>query len=759
MSNSAEQEHSNNVASLNKPAELGTWGYFLNYLVATNKTINIALRVYRFASLFLTSLIFFMIYSPFTLYGKLSLFAVLLFSALLLVYLYERFQENLKIVFPLTLLELIGVSFLLAYTGGMESPFMWYALNPLILAAVCLPAFLVWVFLGGFLLFALREAIFYAPDGISFTSIIDSGSSPVLTLIIILIVMQIFARAYSTFSEHSYRAELQQKELFTAYQDLSDNYQVIQGLSTFQKEAMSYNDAKDILINLTKVVLELFPFQQTAVILPQEKVAKKTGNPLPFQVITPENKPLDSAYDYTLKKVQQRWSEFGRIKSNNLVVSEKREWVAVPLRDHNQHINAVFLAWLKPKANPFSFADNLYLFVNFAEQAMQRLHIFQQNEQTLNHLSSLYSAVETISSRNTPQEVIDLFAAYGRAMTGCDKIILWIEKMEIDGIEQPPVYSVKGKRKTFPEDEWQETLLEVWSKIRTSPQPIIKQLTTRGDKNSYLIGVPVKSEARCFGVLCGIHSKEAQANEYITHTLSILGDLTAIAVERNLSELFDSKLLLLDEQNRIAGEIHDTISQNIFSIVYGIDALSKEAEEFLNQEHQQRLFSIRNLASETARELRLLIYRLSPRKRGDDTFLKEITGYLEEVARLNQITIKFNYTGKDEYLNQAIRKAVYRIVKEATGNAMRHGQSKEIEVKLEMNPFRCLLVISDNGKGFKASKPFDLYGSRDQLGLVNMRELAISLQGNLTINSEPGKGTRVTCSFPTSPLSQGKASS
>jgi len=62
------------------------------------------------------------------------------------------------------------------------------------------------------------------------------------------------------------------------------------------------------------------------------------------------------------------------------------------------------------------------------------------------------------------------------------------------------------------------------------------------------------------------------------------------------------------------------------------------------------------------------------------------------------------------------------------------------------------LKVSDNGKGFVVLNSLDLYTSGNRLGIVNMRELALSLQGTLTIDSKPGMGTEVTCSVPTSPV-------
>ena len=217
--------------------------------------------------------------------------------------------------------------------------------------------------------------------------------------------------------------------------------------------------------------------------------------------------------------------------------------------------------------------------------------------------------------------------------------------------------------------------------------------------------------------------------------------------------MFAEKLLIVDEQKRIANEIHDSISQNLFSIVYSIDTLARQVGGSLRQDYRDMLQDIKSLSAETARELRSLIYRLNPRENVNDSFVEEAGTYLEKMGRMNNIEINYTVDGSTEYLNPAICKVLYRILKESTGNAVRHGRCSEIIVHMEITPFSSILSVSDNGKGFDVQSSLDLYSSGNRLGLVNMRELAIALQGTLKINSKPGRGTEVVCHIPTSPVS------
>lgn len=712
-----------------------------------------AFILYRFLVLGLSSL-FFLVSAGESVYVRGGTVLLLAAAAFGVVYLYKRYRESTSITACIIMGEIAGLSLIAAITGGFDSPFVLYAITPLLYATLYLAVPVTWIFLGFFLGLNVSLEMLLSGGSETAVAVIRNAATPILTTVVLVLVMQVLVRLNIYFLDHSKRIELQQQELFSAYQDLYQSYHVFQNLSNFQREVASYKSQKDIFMNLNLIATDVFPFQKTAVLLPREPLpAESLVITHEFEIITARDMSVDSR---VLEEVKLRWQELsGSNSSKDAITGEGREWLALPFLSSNKKITAVFVGWLKPGSSLNAILEKLKFFTGFTEQAVQRLNILKQQEQTLKQLSSLYQAVETISSRSNPKELCDLFAAYGRALTGCEKVIFWMDEQEDSNIG--PIYSVKGKRKTFPENTWQDLLLQCSSEIRTKLRPVVRLLEDSPEQpGGKLICVPIRSGSRYLGLMAGIREGTSQNHDEIIQTFSVLAELSAIAIERNITDLFSDKLLLIEEQNRIANEIHDSISQNIFSIVYGIDALYKESQGLLKPGQQERLSTIRDLASETAKELRMLIYRLSPRKRGDETFVKEIKSYLDGLASINQIDLALEITGKEEFLNPPMRKAFYRIVKEATGNAVRHGKCSGLTVELQMTPFSCVLKISDNGNGFDM-EGIDLYKPGHKLGLVNMRELALSLQGSFTIESAPGNGTTVLCSVPTSPISSGKA--
>lgn len=558
--------------------------YFRKYPVFDAR-MSTAFRMYRYISLFLTSVLF--LIGPFQAAPLFKVGVIGMLSALTILVLhgYKHYHKNVTFVSMLILLETLCIVMLLAITGGFESAFIWYALNPLIAAFAYLPVFFTWLFLGLFFLWSIAGEILLHESVTTVSQVIRGRSDIMLIMILLTLVIQTFSRLYFILKEQSQKLQLQQR----------------------------------------------------------------------------------------------------------------------------------------------------------------------QAEKTLEHISSLYEVVETITSRDDPREIIDLFAAYAKALTGCEKVIFWMENLRCKktGEEHNFIYTVRGDRSFFPDDLWQANLLQAWSEIKEYRRVVIGDIKdySRG-VNGQLICVPVKSRSCCFGMLAALQSQKLPNLDEIMPTLSFLADLCAISIERNMSEQFTDKLIVIEEQNRIANEIHDSISQNLFSMVYGLDVIVRKVD-YLAVEHREILTTIRDAASQTAKELRLLVHGLSPRHRGDDTFVQEVRTYLDGLASLNNVSIDFQITGKEEFLNPAMRRAFYRIIKEATGNAVRHGKCSEIKLDLEMSPFGSNLKIADNGKGFDVSL-FKEIDENSKLGLVNMRELTFSLQGVFTIDSKIGEGTVITCSVPVS---------
>lgn len=203
------------------------------------------------------------------------------------------------------------------------------------------------------------------------------------------------------------------------------------------------------------------------------------------------------------------------------------------------------------------------------------------------------------------------------------------------------------------------------------------------------------------------------------------------------------RFITMEEQNRIASEIHDTVIQKLFGVVCNLKVLENKVDSIEQAEILENINTLKRSVELTMAELRESIYGRSFTN-AVNTFLGTIQLYMDEVEILSGSKINLNIHEDCNYLTPAQKIAIYRISCEAVNNAIRHGMAKNIDVNVELDADRVTLSIQDDGQGFVESES-DFYEGN---GLKNMRNIALLLKGNLLMNSNTGKGMSIRFSFP-----------
>ncbi|WP_158630184.1 sensor histidine kinase [Cohnella sp. AR92] len=205
--------------------------------------------------------------------------------------------------------------------------------------------------------------------------------------------------------------------------------------------------------------------------------------------------------------------------------------------------------------------------------------------------------------------------------------------------------------------------------------------------------------------------------------------------------------VLFEERNRIAEELHDRIGPHLFGIACAVHSVEREWSTLSEEQKLEQLREIQAAAANASREMRATIYNLSAAEPGGSAWLDSVETLLSSLSRLNGVRIRFRAPESDCRLSVHHRKALYRIIAEAVGNAIRHGASSQVDVKLTVLRSSVTLRISDNGRGFDACER--LSAKKDSgFGLRNMKMLATSLGGTMQICSEAGSGARIAIHLP-----------
>ncbi|NLZ92768.1 MAG: sensor histidine kinase [Firmicutes bacterium] len=366
-------------------------------------------------------------------------------------------------------------------------------------------------------------------------------------------------------------------------------------------------------------------------------------------------------------------------------------------------------------------------------------------EKQLQHIKSLYQAAEAFSHLTDPQEVISLFASYVKVLCSATKVIIWVHASKgLQPVQKTHYYTVRGPRKVLAEDEWYPYVKELYYTMQSGSE-VDRKLFSSKEAQGTLITVPIHSHSQYYGIFSTFIERNAEEVPTAEQTIIFLADLCAVALEKYMLNSIADEYLLTAEKDRIAGEIHDSVTQNLFGLVYGLGMLSKEKD--LKADAQQQLKLLQKTAQTSLKELRAAIYTMSSLKKREEPLLADIQQYLKDFSALNKVNVSFHCNDIFPPLGAHVRHALYRIIREATGNAIRHGLCERIDVDMKADQTGITLTIADDGCGFNP----DTVG-KGGLGLINMKELTRSVGGVLTLSSSPQQGTVVKCVIPAESL-------
>jgi two-component system NarL family sensor kinase len=221
--------------------------------------------------------------------------------------------------------------------------------------------------------------------------------------------------------------------------------------------------------------------------------------------------------------------------------------------------------------------------------------------------------------------------------------------------------------------------------------------------------------------------------------LHTIGDVVGIAVER--AQLYErsAELGALEERNRLAREIHDTLAQGMAAITMQLET----ADELLNQAtgHQHAQTFVQHalkLTRANLEEARRSVLDLRAAPLEGRTLCEAVLALLKEFEVRTGIETHFEGAGTHRPLPARVEVALYRIAQEALANAAQHAKALRLSMIINMTPDHVEMVIEDDGVGFDP-----LMSMPNRFGLIGMSERARLAGGTLEVKSCPGQGTRV----------------
>jgi signal transduction histidine kinase len=265
---------------------------------------------------------------------------------------------------------------------------------------------------------------------------------------------------------------------------------------------------------------------------------------------------------------------------------------------------------------------------------------------------------------------------------------------------------------------------------------------------SGFLGVPVKDGGQVLAIIfaankvvpgAGPGGDGTQFTARDEELLSLFAAHAAIALTNARLSERSRELSVLEERSRLARDLHDAVSQKLFSlrvraraaaVLAGRDPARAAAE----------MEAVAQLGAEAQAELRAVIDGLAPPELGEAGLAESLRRYAVLAGRAHGVAVGFE-AAVLPVLDERQEAALYRVAQEALHNALRHAGASRIAIALSRSPRRVILLVTDDGGGFASGAP-------EGLGFASMRGRAEAVGGTLTIRSAPGAGTAVRLAIP-----------
>ena len=260
----------------------------------------------------------------------------------------------------------------------------------------------------------------------------------------------------------------------------------------------------------------------------------------------------------------------------------------------------------------------------------------------------------------------------------------------------------------------------------------------------YHASIPLYAGEKKLGVMNVASPAWRGLNSEDLQLLNTVGDLLSIAVER--ARLFErsARLGAVEERNRLAREIHDTLAQNLTATGLQIESaealLEADADPERVRASLERALSLTRSNLEEARRS-VLDLRAAPLE--DRSLPEALRDLIDRWESETGVSARFRSVNGSRPLPPGVEAALYRVCGEALANVARHANARRVTVRLVSTPGSVGLLVEDDGRGFDPSRV-----PEDRHGILGMRERVAVLGGVLRVESSPGGGTRVEATLP-----------
>ncbi|MFZ5881129.1 MAG: GAF domain-containing protein [Chloroflexota bacterium] len=435
--------------------------------------------------------------------------------------------------------------------------------------------------------------------------------------------------------------------------------------------------------------------------------------------------------------------------------SQTRSELTVPITVKGRAIGVLDIQSDHP--NNFSAGDLefMQLLANQAGVAIENARLFAETQRHLKEtekraqkLAIINSLQQGLASKLDVQSIYELVGEKFRDIFGAQVVMVSSYDSKADTVEH--CYCIERGRRVIatgarPPGGFREQVIRTRQPLLVNTN-VAGEAAQRGqpvlpdtDAPKSWLGAPMLVGDQVTGILSVQNLDEENAfDETDTRFLQMFAASISIALEN--ARLYEQaqRLAVLEERQRLARELHDSVTQSLYGINLYAEAASGQLALGQNEQALQYLNDIQTTAQESLSEMRLLIYELRPpilEREGLTAALQNRLYAVEQRAGL-KFDLQDNLA---ERLPSVFEDGLYRIAHEALNNTLKHSRAKHLAIHIRQEEERVIMEITDDGIGFEPGAAH----REGCLGLVSMRERAQALGGRVSVESGPGNGTRI----------------
>ncbi len=434
-------------------------------------------------------------------------------------------------------------------------------------------------------------------------------------------------------------------------------------------------------------------------------------------------------------------------------------YVCMPLVAKGRFEGALFVYDRHPRPDAAIDLPYLTALADQAAVAIANARLYESMDESLHQTRALQRVTSALAASLDLQELLGLALTSAVQLFGADRAAIYMfdhQAQEVTcaashGLSDEYLLAVqaayRNDRGARPQQPDYRYLADAQTEQRTQAT---RDAARREGFHSILLA-SLKFREERVGTFALYHNNVRHYSETEIGLAKTLAEQAGIAIEHAHLFAQTQRLAVVEERNRLARELHDSVTQSLFSmslIAQALPALMQRSPTGA----QERIERLGDLARGALAEMRSLIFELRPAALEEEGLAEAIRKHAASFQSHEAIDVVTEIAGRERRLPIEIEEALFRITQETLNNVSKHARASSVTITLQFSDNQLALSVRDDGVGFLIDEPNGRHGG---FGMTSMRQRAERLGGSFGVRSMPGGGTSVQVEIPAPPPAAG----